>query len=65
MRISRRRALAAAGAALSSIALPGALRAQGGAAPSAAGKPIRIGSTLPLTGPLAARGGIHNLTGEI
>ena len=45
MKIDRRRALAAGGALLSAMALPGVLRAQG--------KPIRIGSTLPLTGPLA------------
>jgi ABC-type branched-subunit amino acid transport system substrate-binding protein len=57
MRISRRRALAAAGAALSTMALPGALRAQG--------KPIRIGSTLPLTGPLASLAIIHKVTAEI
>ena len=30
-----------------------------------AGKPIRIGSTLPLTGPLASLGVIHKVTGEI
>ena len=46
MKITRRRALAAGGAILSTFALPTALRAQG--------KPIRIGSTLPLTGPLAS-----------
>jgi hypothetical protein len=45
MRIDRRRVLAAAGAVLSTLALPPFARAQG--------KPIRIGSTLPLTGPLA------------
>ena len=39
MKIDRRRALAAAGALLSTVAFPGALRAQG--------KPIRIGSTEP------------------
>jgi branched-chain amino acid transport system substrate-binding protein len=55
MRISRRRALAAGGALLSSVAFP--LRAQG--------KPIRIGSTLPLTGPLASLGIIHKVTAEI
>jgi len=43
MKINRRRALAAGGAILSTLALPAGLRAQG--------KPIRIGSTLPLTGP--------------
>jgi branched-chain amino acid transport system substrate-binding protein len=54
MTISRRRALAAGGALLSTMALPGALRAQG--------KPIRIGSTLPLTGPLASLGIIHKVS---
>ena len=48
MKIDRRRALAAGGAILSTLALPPSLRAQG--------KPIRIGSTLPLTGPLASLG---------
>src|SRR3954469_9634158 len=57
MTINRRRALAAGGALLSTLALPGALRAQG--------KPIRIGSSLPLTGPLASLGIIHKVTGEI
>lgn len=57
MRIDRRRALAAGGAILSTLALPPALRAQG--------KPIRIGSTLPLTGPLASLAIIHKVTAEI
>jgi ABC-type branched-subunit amino acid transport system substrate-binding protein len=57
MKIERRRVLAAGGAVLSSLALPGVLRAQG--------KPIRIGSTLPLTGPLASLAIIHKVTGEI
>ena len=57
MRIGRRRALGAGGALLSVMALPGALRAQG--------KPIRIGSTLPLTGPLASLAIIHKVTAEI
>src|SRR3954453_7355691 len=56
MTINRRRALAAGGALLSTLALPGALRAQG--------KPIRIGSSLPLTGPLASLGIIHKVTAE-
>lgn len=56
MRIERRRALAAGAALFSSLALPAA-RAQG--------KPIRIGSSLPLTGPLASLGVIHKVTGEI
>src|SRR2546421_1746766 len=57
MKVDRRRALAAGGAILSTLALPGALRAQG--------NPIRIGSTLPLTGPLASLGIIHKVTAEI
>src|SRR5947208_6362714 len=57
MKINRRRALAAGGALLSTLALPAGLRAQG--------KPIRIGSTLPLTGPLASLAIIHKVTAEI
>jgi len=57
MKINRRRALAAGGALLSTVAFPGALRAQG--------KPIRIGSTLPITGPLASLAIIHKVTAEI
>ena len=57
MNPTRRGALRGAAAMLSSIALPGALRAQG--------KPLRIGSTLALTGPLAATAHIHKLVGEI
>ena len=30
-----------------------------------AGAPIRVGGTLPLTGPLASVGGIHKLAGEV
>ena len=56
MKITRRRALSAGGALLSTFALPGALRAQG--------KPIRIGSTLPLTGPLASLAIIHKVTAK-
>jgi branched-chain amino acid transport system substrate-binding protein len=57
MKIDRRRALAAGGAMLSTLALPRFARAQG--------KPIRIGSTLPLTGPLASLAIIHKVTAEI
>jgi branched-chain amino acid transport system substrate-binding protein len=57
MKIDRRRALAAGGALLSTMALPPFARAQG--------KPIRIGSTLPLTGPLASLAIIHKVTAEI
>jgi len=54
----QRRALAFAGALL---ALGVAMQAA--AAPS--GKPIRIGSTLALTGPLSGTAIIHKITGEI
>jgi ABC-type branched-subunit amino acid transport system substrate-binding protein len=57
MQVDRRRALKGAAALLSAAALPGSLRAQG--------KPIRIGSTLPLTGPLASLAIIHKVTAEI
>jgi len=57
MTIDRRRALAAGGALLSTLALPGTLRAQG--------NPIRIGSTLPMTGPLASLAIIHKVTADI
>jgi branched-chain amino acid transport system substrate-binding protein len=57
MKMNRRRALAAGGALLSTMALPGVARAQG--------KPIRIGSTLPLTGALASLAIIHKVTAEI
>src|SRR5215470_8030434 len=40
-----------------------ALVLEAGAAPS--GPPVRIGSTLALTGPLAATGQVHKLVGEI
>lgn len=55
MTFSRRRILAAAGA---SLALPALAQA-----PS--GQPIRIGSTLALTGPLSATALTHKLVGEI
>src|SRR4029079_17856530 len=58
MNIDRRRALAAGGALLSTLAVPGALRAQGTG-------PVRIGSTLPLTGPLASLAIIHKVTADI
>src|ERR671927_33935 len=57
MKIERRQALAAGGALLTSMAFPGVLRSQG--------NPIRIGSTLPLTGPLASLAIIHKVTAEI
>lgn len=57
MQPDRRRALKGAAAVLSVAALPASLRAQG--------KPLRIGSTLPLTGPLASLALIHKVTGEI
>ena len=54
--LTRRDALAAA---LASVALPGTVFAQ------ASGAPVRIGSTLALTGPLAATAQIHKIVGEI
>jgi branched-chain amino acid transport system substrate-binding protein len=54
-------------AAIAFVALSGALAltcgSAWGAAPS--GPPIRIGSTLALTGPLAATALVHQLTGQI
>ena len=55
-RLARRGALVAALAALGAIALPAA-------AQTAA--PVRIGSTLALTGPLSATAQIHKIVGEI
>jgi branched-chain amino acid transport system substrate-binding protein len=55
--LSRRSALAATVLGLSGLA--GIARAQ------PAGQPIRIGSTLALTGPLSATAQIHKLVGEI
>ena len=57
MTFTRRSSLKAGAALLSAAALPTGLRAQG--------KPIRIGSTLPLTGPLASLAIIHKVTAEI
>src|SRR5947207_1691318 len=57
MTINRRRALAAGGAILSTLALPPSLRAQG--------KPIRIGTTRPLTGPFSSCAISHMVTAEI
>ena len=56
MTISRRKVLSAAGAAAGALSLP--VLAQGTA-------PIRIGSTLALTGPLSATALTHKLVGEI
>ena len=55
MKIERR--TLALGAALATLA--------GGALAQTAGAPIRIGSTLALTGPLSATALIHKLVGEI
>lgn len=55
MTLSRRSILTAAGAALALPAL----------AQTPAGQPIRIGSTLALTGPLSATALTHKLVGEI
>ena len=56
-RLARRGALVAALAALGAIALP--------AAGQTAAAPVRIGSTLALTGPLSATAQIHRIVGEI
>ena len=53
-KLSRRSALAATLVALSGVALA-----------QPAGQPIRVGSTLALTGPLSATAQIHKLAGEI
>src|ERR1700741_4114906 len=53
--IPRRTAMAALAFAASGIAL----------AQQPAGQPVRIGSTLALTGPLSATAQIHKLVGEI
>lgn len=58
MTLSRRRTLSAIGAAAGTLALPAWAQA-----PS--GQPIRIGSTLALTGPLSATALTHKLVGEI
>src|SRR5512144_2413261 len=42
-----------------------AVAAAGTAHGAPSGKPIRIGSTLALTGPLAATGQVHKIVGEI
>ena len=55
MTLTRRRILSATGAALALPAL----------AQSPAGQPVRIGSTLALTGPLSATALTHKLVGEI
>jgi ABC-type branched-subunit amino acid transport system substrate-binding protein len=56
-RLARRGALVAALAALGAIALP--------APAQTAAAPVRIGSTLALTGPLSATAQIHKIVGEI
>lgn len=55
MTLTRRRILAASGAALAAPVL----------AQAPAGQPIRVGSTLALTGPLSATALTHKLVGEI
>jgi ABC-type branched-subunit amino acid transport system substrate-binding protein len=59
MHIERRTFLTGLLATTAAGSLPLAAHAQ------ASGQPIRIGSTLALTGPLAATGLVHKLTGEI
>ncbi|MFO1328829.1 MAG: amino acid ABC transporter substrate-binding protein [Rubrivivax sp.] len=56
-RIPRRRVLLSGAAAAAAAGWPALATAQG--------KPIRIGSTLALTGPLAATAQVHKLVGEI
>lgn len=58
MTFTRRRILSATGAAGAALALPVLAQAPSGA-------PIRIGSTLALTGPLSATALTHKLVGEI
>jgi ABC-type branched-subunit amino acid transport system substrate-binding protein len=58
MTFTRRRILSATGAAGAAFALPVLAQAP-------AGQPIRIGSTLALTGPLSATALTHKLVGEI
>lgn len=55
MTLSRRQTLSALGAAAGALALPA----------WAQGQPVRIGSTLALTGPLSATAMVHKLVGEI
>jgi branched-chain amino acid transport system substrate-binding protein len=57
LQLQRRTFLAGTGALAMSFCLP-ALAQQGGA-------PIRVGGTLPLTGPLASVGTIHKIAGEV
>ena len=58
MTFNRRRILQATGAAGAALALPVLAQAP-------AGQPVRIGSTLALTGPLSATALTHKLVGEI
>jgi ABC-type branched-subunit amino acid transport system substrate-binding protein len=58
MTLSRRRTLSALGAAAGALTLPAWAQAP-------AGQPIRIGSTLALTGPLSATALTHKLVGDI
>jgi ABC-type branched-subunit amino acid transport system substrate-binding protein len=58
MTLTRRRILKASGAAGAALSLPVLAQAP-------AGNPIRIGSTLALTGPLSATALTHKLVGEI
>lgn len=62
MTIDRRAFLTAVSAMGAGALAPNAF-AQSGGTPS--GDPIRIGGTLAMTGPLAATGLVHKLTGEI
>jgi branched-chain amino acid transport system substrate-binding protein len=55
----RRVLLAAAGTLMLAYGLPAQAQGGGGA------EPIRVGGTLPLTGPLAPVGGIHKVAAEV
>ena len=60
MKLSIRRAAARTAALFGALAL-----AAGAAVAEPAGQPVKIGSTLALTGPLASTGIVHQIVGEI
>jgi len=60
MKLSIRRAAARTAALFGALAL-----AAGAAVAAPAGQPVKIGSTLALTGPLASTGIVHQIVGEI
>lgn len=59
-----RRSFVTAAAAVGALGT-GALTGRAAFAQQPAGKPVRVGGTLALTGPLSATGLVHKLTGEI